>query len=258
MWGFKPKCWKQCCIFHEVFGKKVLAADKIRTLRYTYQSVGERAESLVNELGKLQTDCSISCLKGSLDASKSRGWSWQTDGWRPDEGCRCSILACERNALCCEKISRRAFGYSMRSPMLVFHTCLWTRLWEWAWTPTAERVTEGWGNNRTRFTSKGWVVSFMDKTKVTVSALQNLSVRPLFWSIWPWLIHSSPEIKIYPMTLKTGYNYVAYILVSNWSCGEKVKINWRKAVSGQKVWSWHMVTQNWARILSKGDFLRLC
>lgn len=142
---------------------------------------------------------------------------WLETWWR----LWCSILACERNVLCCEKISRRAFGYRVRSPMLVFHTCLWTRLWEWAWTPTAERVSEGWGNNGTRFTSEGWVVSFMDKTKVTVSALQNLSVRPLFWSIWPWLIHSSPEIKIYPLTLKTGYNYVAYILVVTEVVGRK-------------------------------------
>lgn len=121
------------------------------------------------------------------------------------------------------KISRRAFAYRVRSPMLVFHTCSWTRLWEWAWTPTAERVTKGWGNNGTRFTPEGWAVSFMDKTKVTVSALQNLSGRPLFWSIWPWLIHSSTEIKICLLTLKTGYNYVAYILVVTEVVGRKSK-----------------------------------
>lgn len=144
MWGFKLKCWKQCCIFHEVFGNKVLVVDKIRTLRYTYHSVGERAESLVNELGKLQADCNISFLKGTLDASQSRWWSLETDGWRPDEGCRCSILACWRNVLCCEKITWRAFGYRVRSPMLVFHSCSWTRLCEWAWTLTAERGIGEW------------------------------------------------------------------------------------------------------------------
>lgn len=129
-------------LFFKVLGKSrcILYKSEYKIYKWVrwYHTIG-KGVSLENELGKPGIDCNITffLLKASWEASET--YHEVRIRWLETWGRWGTGLQTERIGYAVKSWDHwRAFGHRVRSPMLVFHICMWTCIWEWIWTDGAK------------------------------------------------------------------------------------------------------------------------